>query len=350
MSYTPNALVSCPTIQDDLNNYFATCDASKMRTPMPFFEFLMSPLNRGSLQQSISPGNGKIRNVDLIYNQRFLESQVTSNVAMPLCTATNFRSNNYTNYAIDTEVNDSLAYQYKMGDFIESCQTKENYMAELIQSMVNAVIERVASRQATAAYALAGGWGSDVQGLTGSTLQVRTTRSGSTDEVYPWTMQEIQTALEQSGYCNGVAIFGGTALRNYAQRMLAGCCSSQGIDLGAIISQFGTSVSYDRRLANAAGSITNNNLAVMPGSLQLVTYNHFDGSNTIVDSGTLYSQQVIFDPETSFPLDLMMKYDCGKFHIAVTATSKLFSLPADLFQSGDILSGVNFAAKINVAN
>lgn len=351
MSYTTGELVACPTLQSQLNDHFETCDPQFIGEPMPHFEFVMSAPNRGPLEQLVSPGNGKTRTVQLKYRQRISESDVSANQTNPTCVATTFRGDRWIDYSIDTTQNQQVESKIPISELIESCTDNGMYWQETMQMMVNALERKVATQTAVEAVALNGRWGSLVDGVNGSDqLEVRTLRSGSTDELYPYAMEEIDMALRQSGYCNAPVVFGGSTLWKYARRMEKGCCSETGVDLGAIFAEYNKAFLYDYRIAEQLGGNAYN-LAVMAGATQMITWNLFQGTrglNTILTE--TYSQQVIFSPRTGLPIDVMMKVDCGTLHIVMTATTKLVGLPNDLFPVDDIYQNVNFVNEIKVVN
>lgn len=354
MSYTVSDFVACPTIQRELNEHFAINQQPEyMREPMPFFEYVMSPANRGTLSQEVNPGDSKVRTVRVRYNRRMLESTVAQNQTNPTCTASTVEGDAYTDYTIDTTKNFQIERKINLVDLIDRCQRNEDYYVSLIRRMINALVTRVATQTALEGYALAGEWGSDVNATTTVTndqLIVNTLKAGSTDDLAPFTLQKIQVAAQQTGYSDAFATFGGTTLKMYLERMMSGCCSDDGVDLGNLQSRFGFAGAYDRRIASVMGGEAYS-LMIMRGALQMLTYNLFEGMTglNVIESPT-YNQRVIVDPISGLPIDMVTKYDCGALHIVMTATTKLVGLPSDIFQNGDILAGVNFVNMIKVVN
>lgn len=351
MSYGSTTLNPCETIQDELNEMFMTCDASRLREPSPFFDFVMSSENMAGVAQEVSPGGGKTRTVNLRYDQRINEDNVKSNQSNPNCVATTKRGDCIEAYTIDITQNEQIEQLIDIADLVEICRTNENYWAENIQRLIDALVRKIATKTTQQAVLLTGKWGADVDNVdVNDNLEVSTLRAGTTDEVAPFTMEDIDMALMQSAYCGPVGIFGGSALYKYARRVMAGCCSNQGVNLGEIMAQYGKAVAYDRRVANELGG-NNFNFVVQSGALQLITFNMFEGAEGLnVITGSDYSRTVIVDPQSGLPIDLTIKDNCGQVSVILTATTKLISMPDDMFGTGDIYDGCKFFNTIEVVN
>lgn len=348
-----SVLESCEKLQSDLDLWFETCSASELREPAPFFDFLTSDINTQGITQEVAPGQGKIRTVKLRYFQRFLESDVDSNQANPNCVATGSDADQVTEYTIDSAVNEQVTKIMSLKDLQLVCRNNPDYIRGLISRMVDVLVRKVATKTTTEAAALAGKWDSEVTVNLSDQLEVRTLRSGTTDEVFPFTMEDIDIAMMQTGYCGNGFMFSGTALYQYYRRVLNGCCANQGVDLGEIAAEYGKAVAYDRRIATAFGD-NNNAVVTQPGALALLTYScneSYDGGvNEIIGLGTNYFHTTVFDPQSGLPMDLNIKDDCGTIHFVLTATTKLVGLPADMFAVGDTKEGVNFFNEILVNN
>ena len=105
MSYGISDLNPCENLQEELNDVFQTCDASLIREPSPFFDFIMSDMNSAGVAQQVSPGRGKTRTVNVRYDQRINEDNVLSNQTHPNCVATTKRGDCIEAYEIDTTKN-----------------------------------------------------------------------------------------------------------------------------------------------------------------------------------------------------------------------------------------------------
>lgn len=348
MSASATVLKACPNLQGSLDENYMNCHT--VREPLPFLEFLLSPTNRQPIVDMVSMG-GKIRTIELLYKQRELESSVDSNVANPTCTGGSKRTEFSKTYTIDPNQNLHWDGKIDLMDPVYSCREDiDRMIAEYIQAGIDAIMKKMATNVAVEAVALKGGWASDVTGLNGDNLEVRTTKSGDTSTLYPYTQQEIQTAVLKSGYCVNWAVFGGQTLYNYMKNVqFSGCCATSGIDLRSQFDAFGFASVWDRRVKSALGS-EDKNLLVASGALQLLNWNLYKGAGTTGHVGMNYWAGVVTDPATGFPFDIMIKDDCGAISINLFATHKLVGLPTDMFADTDVYDGITGVAEIDVVN
>jgi hypothetical protein len=357
MSYGATALVACETIQGKLDDHFSTCDASNMIEPTPFLDFVLSPFNSGGVDQEVTPGSGKILSLRLKYFQRLLESEVKSDQANPVCVASTKRGQCSEVYTIDEDNNEQVEELIESKDLNRNCDNLDEYLTGVVARLMGALVRKVATKTTAEAAALTGAWDSEVANipnttLAGNTLQVPIFKSGTTDEVAPFTMQGIDMAALSSGYCDTPICFSDFSLKMYYDRVLAGCCANQGVDLGAIAREFGKAVVYDRRIRAAFGS--NFALMTQPKALQLLQYAHNEfftdgGVRNLISGGTDSRKIVVFAPN-GLKVDMNVKEDCGNINIVLTSTTELINMPSDMFPTGDSKDGVNFANKIEVVN
>ena len=317
-----------------------------IREAFPLAEFLGSAANMNGLQQAVSPGKGKIRTVQLLYDQRILESAVNTN-STDFCTATTKRGNCSQNYEIDTTDNILVEQLIEREDLVEVCLDNGQFLAKQLAKMVDALERKIATRWTNDTYALAGAWGSDVPSgdLNGSVLEVDTVTGGT---IQPFAMEIINDDLTKSGYCAPVFIAAGSSLNRYYRRMLAGCCSNQGIDLGSIFAQYGSAVAYDRRVKNAFGDEVHG-LAVQLGAVAPLwfTWNQWKDGMAVPQGGSDYVNYGLITPRLGVPVDVYFLDKCpGSLHIIVAAVTKCVGLPTDLFPTGDLYDGVTFVNKI----
>ena len=331
MSYTPSTLVACPNLQDRLDNVFENENARFFTDKIPFSEFLMSPLNRNDLSVRVSSGKSKIRTVEVTYQPRILTSSVQTNVT-EYCSATTERGNTSTEYSIDTTQNLFFDQQFDVEDLKASCEDNEFWFQDQVAKMVAAMDVAVNNKNASQANALLGGWSTDVSGIpfltvNGDVIEVKTLRTGSADEPFASTMQAVQSAIEASGF-GAATLVGGYTLHNYLRLMQLGCCTDYGLDIAAIQREYGMA------------SIAN-------GALQVLYYNRWSGLFGAQDANQSYGQVM---GALGIPYDIVIKHDCGRIDVTITATTKLVALPDDLYQTGDHLDGVKGFAEINVVN
>ncbi|MFA9221054.1 MAG: hypothetical protein ACEQSL_07695 [Sediminibacterium sp.] len=358
MSYVTSVLNDCPDLQAELDQYFNVCDASLLPDPAPLNEFLWSGLNRSGIQQLISPGNGKVRTVQLRYDQRLLESAVTTvDGCTTNCSATTRRGDLITEYTIDTCNTLQVEELIKSNDMKAACRSNPQIVLKKIAMLMKAMEAKVATSMTALAIAKYGAWQANVQntvtdatGNAKKALKLQTKRPTAFTDVNPEAFYDLQLALKQSNYCNGAAVFAGYDLAKYAGLMQAGCCSNQGIDLGEILNQYGVAVMWDRRFENAMGH--EYGMALMPGALQPIYFNQAIQSPAQaagVTTGTNYEEMIMFTMN-GIPVDVILSDNCGNFSIIVRATVDLKALPTDMFAPGDNMEGVTFVNKLKVIN
>jgi hypothetical protein len=346
MSASASVLNACATLQVELEENWKNCHT--IRETTPFLEFLYSAENREPVREIISSGGGKIRTVEVRYDQRIGESAVNSNQSVTACSASTKRADYVKTYQMDINKNLQVEEKWDIQDLAKICRDNGVFMASRIQALIDALIRKLATVCATEAVALVGDWASDVTVDGQGELNVQTLRTGSTDQLYPYTMEEIDLALVKSGYCAPVAIFSGSTLYQYARRVVAGCCSDSGVDLGQLYSTYGKAVMWDRRIKEAYGS-EHKALVAQLGALQLLTFNMFAGEGNAIEGGD-YRRMVIQDPLTGIPIDFTMKDDCGTISLILTVTTKVIALPDDMFANGDVYDGVTYTGTIEVVN
>ena len=340
-------------MQERLNQMFLAGNTSMIREETPFVEFLKSPLNAENISQRVSPGGGKTRTVEVTYEQRILSSDVNENTSNPTCTASTERGNCLETYEIDTTQNLHVEQVIDIKDLEKNCMSNENWLAIQINKMVDVLVRAAEEKYAEEAQLLLGGWATDVDNVdANNALNVETLRGGTTDELAPFTMEDIELALKQSAFPGGV-IFSGSTLWKYVRRAQAGCCNtSVGADIRQLLMDYGMAVLYGREVATAMGG-NNHNLVVAPGAAALLEYNRveaWDGLSDMFANARNYANQMVIDPQTGLQFDLYVKDDCGSLQMNLFHTGKLVGLPDDMFPTGDRYDGVNFMADILVAN
>lgn len=350
-----STLVDCPNLQVYLDEAFGR--PGNITDRSTFLEYLLSEAGRQGLSFRIAPGNGKIRNVEVLYSQRYLENEVSTNTANPNCTPGEPYSDRITTYTMDTSANFTKSTTFEIGDLERTCRTNPDIFMDMLSKDIDVVERRVATAMATkAATSLIGKWASDTLNQDGTTITnpnlVVATKLAN-GNIDPTLYTTIDNAKQTTGYDAGM-VFSNQLLTRYAKLAETGCCvTDQGVDLAEQLARFGVVFSWDRRVAAALAAIggTPDGLFVAPGSLALVTYLKSEWSNGVpmVRESANYLYMPIFGA-TGLPMDLTVKDDCGQVTISVTATPELFGMPDDIFQAGDIYEGVTGVNAIKITN
>lgn len=357
----PSVMIACPNLQDSLNNNFLTCDSANLFDSAPLFEFLNSPLNRSGYSQRVAPGQGKIRTIELMYEQRILESEVTQPGTTPDCTATTKRGNLATTCTIDPLDYLEVEELIEGADFTYICEDNQTVIDRKIMKMITALEAKAATIVTTQAIALIGGVSDDIAAGNKQTVggksffKVATEKSdGSID---PRAVAKLNFLRMQSNYCAPAPVFG-SDMYEYYQLMQSGCCSNEGLDVGALLAKYGTAVMYDRRVTAALNTLAGDgsgatlSFTALPGALQVVWYNANDGIGNAAGilQGTNYQKRVIYSPRTGMPIDLTLQDNCGSVSIIARANPKVCGLPSDLFAPNDHMNGVTYVNGIVITN
>lgn len=342
-----SSLQPCPDMQASLDQYYNTCNAGRLREPTPFFDFLNSDLNNFGYSQAVAPGNGKVKTIQLLYRQRLLESQVQTRYSCDNnCTASTERGDLVTSCTIDPCDGIYAEEKFNLRSWADVCRDNGTIFSEILQSLIDVVMRRLATDITGDAAALLGNWNSTVDNVVSDYLQLATYNADGTT-LSPNLWVDLDVAMRQTMYCQPAAVFGGTNLYKYFLKSMSGCCSNEGVDLSSIMSQFGKAVMYDKRVVDANGDNQTKGWVLQPGSLALVHYNQYEGTGNAANvtgqpTAGNYWSGVIADPKTGFPLDLLISDNCGVVSVFVTANAKLCPLPTDLFNESDEQSGVTF--------
>lgn len=350
MSYTPSTIVSCPDFQAALDSIYRIDAARFYAEPIPFTEYLRSPVNRNDMSARIAPGDAKVRTVELTYTPRLLAAEVSSSVSNT-CTASTVRGNTSSDYTIDTTANLSIEESITLTSLKNGCESNAAYFQEKVMHMMAALDTAVNVKNATQAEALLGGWATNTGSipfvtLNSDILEVQTLQPSSAFAPFPSTFQSLRRAGTISNFGQFV-IVGGLQLDGYVEQVKDGCCADYGLDVGAIQSRFGMASIYDNAVADAAGG-DEFSWAVANGALQVIEYNQWEGIFNLTDANESYG--TIVSPATGITYDMFMAHSCGTISVTLTATTKLIALPADLYQTGDRLEGVLGFAKLEVVN
>ena len=351
MSYTANALVQCENWQQRLGSVWN--DMTVIKDPIPFLEYVVSPMNANMVNTTVNPGNGKTRTVVMTYTPPILESEV-SETSSRTCTTDAVPSNRYQNYEIDTTDLLEVAVKITADQMATVCVDNPNFILEEYIRLMVGLDKKIASKSAAEAALLVGDYSTYVTTdgstwtMSGDKLQVATKSSGS---IIPGAWENISSAANASGL-NGVVGFGGSALNEYMNLTMNGCCANQGLDVAGIYNEFGYAYGYDPRLASALGSVANDSLIMQPGAFQLLHYTQtpwLNGVSAFFNPGS-YNAFATTTP-AGVPVDVYVTDNCpGELIIKVVANTKLVALPSDMFKFGDPFEGVNGTAGVVVSN
>lgn len=343
MSATTSLLQICPNIQGDLDANWANCHSSA--ESLPLLEFLLSPTNKQPIVDMMLSGSGKIRRAELVYSQRLAESEVNTNQSITACASSNKEGNQKATYDMDINQNVQSDFFFDLQDFHRICQERPEIIAKEFQKHISGIERKVASLAASQLVLAMGKWSSDTSTVTNDFLQVNTLDADG--KFLAQAYAKIKIAKAKTGFCAPTVTFSGTNLYDYFLQTMVGCCADNGLDVGAAFQKYGETVIWDRRVETAF-SDADKAMMLQVGAAQLLNFSLFEGDGTL--RGSSYERFSIISPSTGLKLDVTTKDDCGKLIFVITATTKLISLPTDMFAAGDIFEGVNYITGLEVNN
>lgn len=345
MSYLTSSYVDCEIIQSMLDEQFVTCPTAM--ESMPALEAILATQKASGISQSVSDGSGKVKNIRVIYDQRLLESEVTSGSGARACTTAVETFDKSVVYDIDPAVWLRAEESFTTVELATVCYADvQSMIAKKIGKVIDALERKIATQTMNQLVTLTGSWGDNVTGVVADELVVSTLISTAAKTIDYTASADIDLALMQTGYCGTKVIVGGTSLYKYGRYLDAGCCSTTGVDVMEIGNQFGKAYLYDKRLATALGSEAKS-IVFQAGSLALITYNE---SPQVPNLGANYAKFRVASPRTGIPIDITMSDVCGTISVIGYANTKLVGLPTDMYKVGDEYQGVTYVNKIKVTN
>lgn len=332
-------------------------------------QFLNTPAGRANLlSMYLAPGANKRRTLNAIFSKRGSLDEVTD-VDGYDCTATDKSGQCSVEYSLDTDAKKKVELLMELGDLTDHCQGDDysyfwSKIAEKIATLDRAVAASIATKATT--LAATGAWGSDlddIQGVSasGATLSVRTRLAASGVDglsPYPFMYEGITSAIQASGWANGV-IFSGNAIEQTMRQLMMGCCTDSGASIPDVMAQYGIATVKDMAVAGALAS-QSKALIFQPGALQLVNFHAFERQKTFGgDAGLInffyeggsYQKGFVQSPVTGNIYDIIIKDDCpGAWNVSIYWTGDVFGLPTEMFPTDDRFEGVNYTGILSVSN
>lgn len=352
MSHLLLSLISCPNLQADLNEVAAT--KNEPNEPLPFLQFLTAPFNTNRvLETSVSPGEGKYRNVTLTYIPRVGEGEVATTLTTD-CTTTEDAGMDSTTYQIDPTAGVEWKEKIVFADIAAVCKNNQQYIAQRVQAGLSG-LRRKMETQLTSQIALlygmfnATGEESSLLSSNNTLKTIRTVKSGSTDFTED-ALQEIVYSAMNSGFSGTPFIFGYNKIYKYMQKAKAVCCANTGIDLMEFMAQNQAMFMASNRIETALGS--DKFLVVDPGSLFLLQFNKFEQNSGLQVNDGWLQQGIIVDPVSGIPFNYKSYLDpCGEaLNLHISTAFKAVGLPDDMYTGGDKFLGTNGVLRFAVSN
>ncbi len=352
MSVDLNTYVSCEPIQQALNGKFVDFDPTDNRFVPQFLRVVNSDANTmGVLQNQIDRGDGHKMDVKVTYTPRMQESE-TSNTPLDACTTGDENGETSTTYEIDNTAGTWAKATVDLTKLIDNCKTDEYFVSKQVRNLIDVVVRSMGTKTVAEAGALFGNHAS-----TGTDTAVTgATKDSSGTWINDLTGKiEYEIALSE---IEGSAVFafgGSQAFREWQTNVGYNCCTgAYNVDLNAYNETYGPALVFDKRIAKAtvlpwgdADSVG----VMVPGALQLLTYNQNRGANGIreINTGTDVVGTLL-DPISGILFDYEATYNCKKWTFSVGVAHQLVAMPADMFSGGDDLEGVNYFYNFTIDN
>ncbi len=342
-------LIACETLETDIQNVWMSANPLQTRDPIPHYEFVLSPENTNGIVQAISPGRGKVRGINVQWEQRIAESAVVEATGRD-CVATGENQMFEANYTIDTQAVLKVDQTIEVSDMAYLCKDNPLYVAQQVTKMLDAMDRKVASKVASEAVALVGDYSADTiaaYSLASADTLVVATKDASGNLV-PGAWEKIDSARIMSGFDSFIG-FGGVPMNEYMRNSLAGCCTNYGLDIAELYSLYGKAYAYDRRLAAALTTATKDALFTEIGAMQLLHYVQNPGLE-VLDFKMGFEAFSTMTPR-GLPVDVLINVSCpGKVDINIFSATKLIAQPDDLYAAGDNFVGTKGTGFVKVTN
>lgn len=357
MSYALSTLTACETVQKMLFEApeFTQFDFTANREVKNFLNYIVSPANSSGIVQSVVPGGGRTRTVRVVYSPRYLTSETTNDLTSFNCVSTNDIGDLSTTYSINTDNGVMFDKRITLSDLEDKCQDDQFYVARTIRQIIDVCTRELARKVAVEAALLNGNWNTMTQ-TTGGNLIVQTKNAAG--QFVNDALTSIDLAFEEMELPMNLRpiIFGAKEWSEYWKNLKHGCCSdAQAINLGTFAQEYSLGYLYSKDVHRALNANVNSGspvaLAVLPGALQLLQFNKYDGERGIrkIDTET-EKAGLVTDPMTGITWDYYAKYDCEVWSFVIRTAAQLVGMPNDMFSPGDDNNGVNGVFNLQIVN
>lgn len=323
----------CAQLQQALNEVAGQNAPGLKRDRVGYLEALQSAVNLNGVQRVAVPSDGKRRQVEVIYTPRGLESGVQTTRPTSFCDATDEPEPFSVTLDVDNWAHRKL--RFTEWELRKLCyEAPSDYIANLVMGEMNALLVR-ANRQLITQQATNFGAFFD-----GTFVKNADFLDGSNQPVYFEESKILEEYARISGSGTPLLVGAGD-LAHYTRMTGKGCCNQHGVDL----SQAGDYAFFYDRFVDDVLTPPENYILLAPGAAQFLYWNanvgEFAWRDDRDEAGT------VVDPFTGVRFDVDKVWDkCAKqYHVTITLNYDLFFLPANAFQAGDPLEGVNYTLR-----
>lgn len=346
MSYLLS-IVPCEDLQGLLEENFANIQPLEH---LPVIDWVFSDMNLSPvLNRQVSPGGGKIKNVNLVYTPRQAESDAETTIDFQ-CSSDNEAGQLTEPYTLDTTQGVYVSEKFSAANLKTMCRSNGNWFAARILAMQDLALRKLESVYTAQLSGLVGTFASDDTDLSMSNMLKTVSTRDADGNVKMDFWEEISYTQMLSEFASNPIVFGSGDMTKAVKNVYAGCCASYGMDLGEFASQNPFTYFHSNRLANVLEA--DHFLMLHPGQVQPLWFNLWsdeDGNPFSVDT-PIQKSMVIEDFRYGLPWDYTFKLDCGNIFVEIALATKLVGLPTDLYSEGDRLEGYTGVLEFAISN
>lgn len=287
----------CSALQVNLNDIAGSNAPALRREKVGYVDALMSDANRAGFSAQIVPTNGKIRGVQIKYQNQICDSAVVTDCT-PTCTP-DFEPTP-TEQLITSFDCLRVRMSFDEMEMRKLCEADSVWVGQTIMNAMNGLnvkLDKVLLAGVGSSY-----YTSDSGTCTDDNLNVPLFNSSGQANPMAWAY--IKHIYEQTG-ANGIPfLIGGGSIDLFAKATQMACCNTNyGMDLSNWMND---SYYYYDRFLNSIESSTST-IMLAPGTRQLILWNKYVGDyakrNDSFEHGT------VVDPFTGLVYDLKTNYD-----------------------------------------
>jgi hypothetical protein len=350
-----SSFVSCPNVQESLAMAWGY-DNLKLGN-VNLVRFLLSDINKSDvIQNQINFRAGGLKGVEVVYGQRFLESSVSESGRVS-CSGFSVDGETSKVYEIDPTIGASFGLKLTLSDLQTRCEADSTYLGREVLKLMNALIQKMETDAALAVIGNSGNFASDViDGNAAGTTSVKITKTKTAGgSILTNAIEDVAFENMANEFTQTPFVFGGAAWEKYAKALGAACCGDLGVDAGVYSTNSGVTIVYTPKIQTNSAEV-DYGYSIIPGTVQVITYNEFGGEGNIfaIDDDAL-KQGTITHPELPLTFDYYAKYTCTNantkvWEIGVALAYDFIFLPADMYQAGDVMEGVNGVLAFDIDN
>ena len=323
----------CEKVQSSLIALFGADAPSLTRTKVGYLQALTSPQNMSGMTiMPIDPGNGKIKQVRVKYIQRGTES--TTVTAKPSMCSPGDEVAPFEDIKAITNYIGSVEMKFNEAEMRKLCEPDSEYMQAVVNANIDKVVRALNKKLITIQSVNFGAFNPAVVGAK----SVQLLDAANLNRAVYAGEATILADLEYLDVSERPLLIGSGNLSTYARMEKIGCCNAFGQDIG----QAGNFDYFQDRFVGGILGNANDFICLVPGHVQLLTYNEYVG--TYVKENDVFSHGTIVDPVTGLTFDIrwIYTYCNGEFYtMQMGLWYDMYFMPGNAFGYSDELFGYN---------